>query len=103
MAYKLRITEKAEQDLDAILHYILTELKNMDAAIRLADEVERHYKLLSENPRLYGECQQPMLRRSHYRKVVIGGYLMIYRVDETNGIVYIERYFSELQDYAAKL
>lgn len=25
MAYKLRITEKAEQDLDAILRYILME------------------------------------------------------------------------------
>lgn len=103
MAYKLRITEKADKDLDAILCYILTELKNRDAAMRFADEVERHYRLLLENPRLYGECQQPMLRRSHYRKVVIGDYLMIYRVDETNGIVYIERYFSELQDYAAKI
>ena len=103
MAYKLQITNKAEKDLDDILGYIMTELCNMQAALHMADEVERHYTLLLNNPHLYEECQQPLLRSSHYRKVVIGGYLMIYRVDDMAGIIYIERFFSDLQEYAAKL
>ncbi|MEG1013912.1 MAG: type II toxin-antitoxin system RelE/ParE family toxin [Clostridia bacterium] len=103
MVYKLQITNKAEQDLDDILGYIMTELSNMEAALHMADEVERHYNLLLKNPNLYEECQQPLLRTVHYRKVVIGGYLMIYRVDNAANIIYIERFFSDLQDYAAKL
>ena len=103
MAYKLQITNKAEQDLDDILGYIMTELCNMQAALHMADEVERHYNLLLNNPNLYEECQQPLLRKAHYRKVVIGGYLMIYRVDDMADVIYIERFFSNLQDYAAKL
>ena len=103
MAYKLQITDKAEQDLDAILSYIMTELCNVEAALHLADEVERHYNLLLENPFLYTECQQSLLCSRHYRKVIIGGYLMMYRVDEQSSIIYIERFFSDLQDYAEKL
>ncbi|MEG0759719.1 MAG: type II toxin-antitoxin system RelE/ParE family toxin [Clostridia bacterium] len=103
MVYKLQITDKAVQDLDAILGYIMTELCNLEAALHLADEVERHYALLLATPFLYSECQQPLLRNRHDRKVVIDGYLMIYRVSELNSIIYIERFFSDLQDYAAKL
>lgn len=103
MDYKLRITEKAEQDLDAILSYIMMDLGNMEAALHLADEVERRYALLLTNPHLYEVCHQPLLRRPQYRKVVIGGYLMIYRIDEPQSTIYIERFFSDLQDYAAKL
>lgn len=103
MVYKLQITEKAEHDLDAILGYIMTELCNMEAALHLADEVERHYNLLLKNPLLYEECHQSLLRKYHYRKVVIGGYLMIYRVDEAVNVIYVERFFSDLQDYAVKL
>lgn len=103
MAYKLQITDKAEQDLDGILGYIVTELCNLEAALHLTDEIERHYDLLLQNPYLHAECQQPLLRELHSRKVVIGGYLMLYRVDEPSGIIYIERFFSDLQDYATKL
>lgn len=103
MGYKLQITNKAEQDLDEILDYIITELCNMEAALHLADEVERHYNMILDNPYLYVECQQPLLRNLHYRKIVMGGYLAIYRIDEQNNIIYIERFFSDLQDYAAKL
>ena len=103
MAYELIITQKAERDLDEILGYIVNELCNVPAAIHLTDEIEKRYRLLTENPRLYSECQQPLLKAGHYRKVVVGGYLMIYRVDTKKDIVIIERFFSDLEDYAEKL
>ena len=73
------------------------------AAIRLMDEIEKRYGLLTENPHLYSECQQPLLKATHYRKIVIGGYLMIYRVDSGRNAVIVERYFSDLEDYHEKL
>ncbi len=103
MAYKLVVTEKAENDLDAILTYIMGELCNAPAASKPGDEVEACYNRLAENPHLYGECQHPLLQKEHYRKAVVGSYLMIYRTDDEKGVVYVQRYFSEMQDYANKL
>ena len=103
MAYKLVITRRAEEDLDDIIGYIVLELCNPDAAAHLADEVGKRYDLLENNPHIYAECSQPILRASHYRKAVIGGYLLIYRIDENQKTVYVERFFSDLEDYADKL
>lgn len=103
MAYKLIITQKAERDLDGIISYIVNELCNTPAAMRLLDEIEERYKLLAENPCIYGECQQPLLKAACYRKVVIRGFVLIYRVDVDKRTVIIERYFSDLEDYSHKL
>ena len=40
-----------------------------------------------------------MCIRDSYRRVPVGGYLMIYKVDEDAKFVYIERFFSHLEDY----
>jgi len=103
MGYKLQITKTALQDLDAILAYIMVDLSNMEAALHLADEVEKRYNRLSENPYLYEECHQSLLQKAHYRKAVIGNYLLIYRIDRDQNIVYIERFFSDMRDYFSKL
>lgn len=103
MAYKLIITQKAEADLDTIIGYITGKLCNAEAAATLLDEIESRYNALEENPHLYPLCVQPLLRRGEYRMIPIGGYLLFFRIDEARSIVYVERYFSRLQDYADKL
>ncbi len=103
MAYRIVVTEKAEQDLDEILSYIVKTLCNIPAAVNLMDDVESCYEKLTENPLLYPECQQPLLRKRQYRKAIIHDFLLLYRVDEQQKIIYAERYFSQMQDYAHKL
>lgn len=103
MAYKLTVTEKAEADLDGILRYIAVELDNREAAAKLLDEIGERYALLERNPLLYALCDQPLLRRGGYRKVIVGRYLMICHVDEQRREVFIDRFFHDLQDYADKL
>lgn len=101
MAYKILITEKAEQDLDGIIQYLVGKLCNPDAAIHLLDAVEQLYGRLSETPFMYALCSHSLLSDREYRKAVLGGYLMLYRVEENT--VFVERYFSDLEDYIQRL
>ena len=101
MAYKVLATQKAEEDLDAIIQYMVETLYNPDAASSLLDKIEALYDRLSESPFIYALCIQPLLSAQSYRKAVIGGYVALYKVD--GNTVYIERYFSDLEDYAKKL
>ncbi len=103
MAYELVVTRKAEADLDAIIGYIMNELCNADAASEMLDAVGASYDALEDNPHLYPVCVQPILYRCGYRKIVIKRYLLIYRVNEAQKTVFVERFFSELQDYAEKV
>jgi len=99
MAYNVKITASAEKDLDEILAYIVEELSNPQAAGHLLDEVTKAFHVLAENPMVYPACTQPLLQR--FRKIVVMRYVIIYRVDDT--IVYVERLFSQLEDYVHKL
>ena len=103
MAYKLTITRSAEADLDGILQYVAVELHNPEAAANLLDEITKRYELLERNPLIYPLCEQPLLRGGGYRKVVVGRYLMFCHVDERQHVVYVDRFFHDLQDYADKL
>lgn len=99
MGYSVRVTEHAHDDLDQIFSYIVEELSNPPAALAFLTAVERVYEKLAETPNMYGLCQKPLLSRRGYRKAPIGGYLMIYKVDEDANLVYVERFFSHLEDY----
>lgn len=103
MAYKVIITASAESDLEDIVTYVAEDLDNLPAAAKLLDEIEERYTKLAENPFLYENCRDARLRLMGYRKIAIRGYVMIYRVDTDKEIVYIERYFSELQNYVKRL
>ena len=71
----------------------------------LRDDCEPHvpYTRLEETPFLYALCQHKLLSRRGYRKVFIRGYLLIYRVDEEQDVVYIERFFGDMEDFEQKL
>ena len=99
MGYSVRVTEHAHDDLAQIISYIVDELSNPPAALTLLNAVEHVYEKLAETPSMYSLCQKPLLSRRGYRKAPIGGYLMIYKVDEDAKLVYIERFFSHLEDY----
>ena len=99
MAYNVKVTASAEKDLDAIISYIVQELSNPQAAGHLLDEITKMYHVLADNPMIFPACSQPLLQR--YRKVTVMRYVIIYRIDcET---VYVERFFSQLEDYVNKL
>ena len=50
MAYKLTVTEHADELLDNLVHHLLERLKNEQAARHLLDGIKNVYERLEENP-----------------------------------------------------
>lgn len=99
MAYELIVTQDATDDLDNILHYIVEDLSNPDAAHKLLEQVEHCYQQLCDFPLLYESCRNLRLRSKGYRKIPIGNFLLIYRPDEKTHQIHILRFFYGRRDY----
>lgn len=50
MTYSLSVTERADELLDNILHHLIYQFKNKQAAKHLRDEIEHIYNRFEENP-----------------------------------------------------
>jgi toxin ParE1/3/4 len=91
MVYKLIVSKEAHIDIDNIVTYIAVELANSSAAIDFLDDVERSYRAITNNPRMYSLCDDSILKKDGYRKIVIRNYLVFYRIDEEKKIIIIVR------------
>ncbi len=50
MAYKLIITDRADELIDNLVGYIINKLQNKEAASHLLDELDDIYARLTDNP-----------------------------------------------------
>lgn len=101
--FEILASDSAERDLSEIRDYLLGELFNPQAWENLVVKIREAYDTLQAHPLAFAECDDERLRRKGYRKCVLGGYLFIYRVDDTQQVVHIVRYFHGLQNYTAQL
>jgi len=103
MIYKLIITERADELLDNILHYLLYQLKNEQAAKHLLDEIDNVYNRLVENPLQFPLSRDTYLANRGYYEAVIGqmNYTMIFSIK--TDIVNIVGIFHQLENYHKKL
>lgn len=103
MAYKVVVSNSANEDLDAILTYIIDKLDNRMAALRIANEVDAVYDSLARHPDMYGFSLDARLAEKGYRRAVIQNYVMLFRVDEGAKQVLIVRFFYGRRDYGKYL
>lgn len=103
MAYKLVVTEHADELLDNILHYLLYQLKNEQAAKHLLNEIDNIYNRLEENPLQFPISRDTYLANKGYREAVIGqmNYTIVFSVK--TDIVNIVGIFHQLENYQKKL
>ena len=99
MAYKIEVSDSANNDLDAILTYITVDLASPMAASNFVDELEDKYDKLEEHPFMYELSRNERLARMGYRRFVIGNYVALYLIDEKKQIVTIMRIFYGKRDY----
>ncbi|MCM1494476.1 MAG: type II toxin-antitoxin system RelE/ParE family toxin [Bacteroides sp.] len=103
MAYKLVITEHADELFDRILRYLIYQLKNEQAAVHLLDETKDIYDRLEENPLQFPVSRDIYLADKGYHEAIIGrmDYIIVFSIEsETVNIVGI---FHQLENYWKKL
>ncbi len=103
MAYKLIVTEHADELLDNILHYLLYRLKNEQVAKHLLDGIGNVYDRLEENPLQFPLSRDTYLAHKGYREAVIGqmNYTVVFSIK--TDIVNIVGIFHQLENYQKKL
>ena len=103
MAYKLTVTEHADELLDNLVCHLVNRLKNKQAARHLLDSIDIVYDRLEINPYQYLECKDTYLAKKGYREAVVPqmNYIVIFdvRVDVVN----VVGIFHQLKNYQSKL
>lgn len=103
MAYSLSVTEHADELLDSILHHLIYQFKNKQAAKHLLDEIEQIYDRLEENPWQFPVCRDIYLAKRGYREAVTGqmDYIIVFGIN--SDVVNIVGIFHQLENYKNKL
>jgi len=92
---EVRLLASAEQDLREIINYIAQD--NPVSAEALLHGFEVHFQTLSVYPLLGRIPFDSDLQKLDYRYLVAGKYLIFYKIDGTNVLVY--RILHSAQDY----
>ena len=103
MAYNLSVAERADELLDIILHHLIYQFKNKQAAKHLLDEIERIYDRLEENPLQFPVCRDTYLAKRGYREAVTRqmDYVIVFSINLD--VVNIAGIFHQLENYQMKL
>ena len=85
--------------MDNIVSYIAVDLANPIAATNFLNEVEKCCDYLKDKPLMYERCHDARLEKEAYRKATIKNYVLVYKVDESDRVVIIYRFFYGARDY----
>lgn len=103
MTYKIHVSRTAQKQIEQIIEYISDDLKNLSAATNFYTKIFESYDRLKNNPHIYALCEYESIRKLGYRKVIIGNYLMFYKIYEEKKEVFIARVIYGKRDYIALL
>ncbi|WP_418745900.1 type II toxin-antitoxin system RelE/ParE family toxin [Frisingicoccus sp.] len=103
MAYRLNITEHANDLLDNILYYLIFQLKSKQATEHLMDEIDSIYNRLEQNPLQFPLSRDTYLASKGYYEAVIGqmNYTIVFNIKAD--VVNILGIFHQLENYRKKL
>ncbi len=97
MSYSIRITRKAERDIEEAADHIEFELFNPQAADDLLDAVDESVSALSEFPKRHSLVDDSVLKSWGIRFFPVKNYLVFYVIVEDT--VYIVRFLHQRRDW----
>lgn len=103
MAYKINVTERADELLDNLMYHLIFRLKNKQAAKHLLDCIDVIYDRLEVNPFQFAEYGDLYLARKGYREAVVSQMNYIIIFDVRDDVVNVVGIFHQLENYPSKL
>lgn len=97
--YTVLRTDRASEHLNEILWYVHDASGSSQAAIALLDCFEKAMAQLSAFPKMGPVARASNLARRGYRKLTIGAYLILYKVDDEKQQVIVHGVFHQCSDY----
>ncbi len=103
MAYKLIITEHADDLLDNLIYHLLYRLKNEQAARHLLDGLENVYERLENNPLQFPLSKDAYLAGKGYHEAIVPQmkYVVIFSIKAD--VVNVVGIFHQLENYQRKV
>lgn len=101
--YKLEYLPIARQDLIEIVRYISQELKNPEAAERLAVKLTDAAESTLSFPYAFAAYHPLRPLKHDYRKLIVQSYMIFYWVDEAKQVVTVARVIYVRRNYGLML
>ena len=103
MAYKLIITEHAEELLDKLVYHLIYRLKNEQAAKLLLDGVDNVYDRLETNPEQFPVSRDAFWAKRGYHEAVVPQMDYVIVFDIRSDTVNVVGVFHQLENYQRKI
>lgn len=87
--YSVKLMQRASRDLEEIYNRIADEFKDMDAAGRMADALEKAILSLQEMPYRGAVRRVGAFANRGYRQLFVKNFTVIYRIVEKNKTVIV--------------
>lgn len=98
-AYKIDVSEPAENDLRDIVRYISSQLNAPVAALTMMDAIEEAIDGLASMPQKCPLVIEERLAMLGYRKLIVKNYIVFFTIDEPNKVVDVERILYGRRDW----
>ena len=98
MEYKIIITKEAKRTLKEINKYISFRFLECNIAKKLINKIKKSINNLKQSPYMYMEIKTKFNSKK-YRRIVTKNYIILYRVNEKEKIIYINRIIHSRRDY----
>ena len=97
--YSVEILPDAIEDLNNIYRYYFEESQDRAIADKMTDEIEAAILSLEEYPKAHPVSRDKRLAKKGYRKLIIGNYITLYKIDEKAKLVTVARVFHGMMNY----
>jgi plasmid stabilization system protein ParE len=85
--YPVRVTEKAEKDVNEIVGFISDKRKQTLNGLRVADALERKFVRIGRNPWAFKECEEIPTTSKMYRRAACYSWSIVYRISHAEVII----------------
>ena len=97
--YRVDVSEVAENDLHDIVRYIASQFSAPVTALHMMELLEETMASLSEMPQRFPLLADGRLSQMGYRKLAVKNYIVLFSIDEKNGVVDVERILYARRDW----